>query len=147
MHVESACGIFLIQRCRFPTRQTVRSGPYFAENNPIFTKRRAMVDMRTILVLEPDLAIGNLIAEVLGDDGYQVWLVRYADEIACAIQASIRSIIYTRYAVARVLATCCLHQSGTLSSLVFDFCARRAQKSNTYTWKYPVAAGNKPPTA
>jgi DNA-binding response OmpR family regulator len=35
-----------------------------------------MVDMRTILVLEPDLAIGNLIAEVLSDDGYQVRLVR-----------------------------------------------------------------------
>jgi DNA-binding NtrC family response regulator len=35
-----------------------------------------MADMRTILVLEPDLAIGNLIAEVLGDNGYQVRLVR-----------------------------------------------------------------------
>jgi len=35
-----------------------------------------MVDMKMILVLEPDLAIGNLIAEVLCDDGYQVRLVR-----------------------------------------------------------------------
>src|SRR4051812_35081786 len=39
------------------------------------TKRHTMVDMRMVLVVEPELAIGNLIAEVLGDDGYQVRLV------------------------------------------------------------------------
>jgi hypothetical protein len=40
-------------------------------------------------------------------------------------------ITYTTYAVARVVAIYCLRQSGTLSSLVFGFSARRAQKPNT----------------
>src|SRR5437868_4373635 len=31
-----------------------------------------------------------------------------------------------------MLARFCLRQSGTISSLVFGFCARRAQKPNTY---------------